>query len=256
MFSFFSFIVGSQAYVLSKGNSNSSESATRQDRQGRNATLPFHHPDQANPIARRDDGIAIIAAQPHYRSLIPPSEQHHQRPVPRRPRIAEEDECPVCHRELPSRTLSNFETLRESHIGDCIASAMRSTTPQAPGPIASSARPNVQASASSSAAPTAPVPSTPEARMAAREEAHAAIVLGASRQQASPTRRSGVVQYKATEKDCIDDAECTICMEEYEVGVDMGRLECFCRFHLHCIRGWFVEHPGMCPVHQHDGGIF
>jgi hypothetical protein len=30
----------------------------------------------------------------------------------------------------------------------------------------------------------------------------------------------------------------------------MGRLECFCRFHLHCIREWFVNHYGQCPVHH------
>jgi hypothetical protein len=63
-----------------------------------------------------------------------------------------------------------------------------------------------------------------------------------------------VFPYKATEKDCVDDAECTVCFEEFEVGVDMGRLECFCRFHLSCIQRWFETRPGQCPVHQHDGG--
>lgn len=57
--------------------------------------------------------------------------------------------------------------------------------------------------------------------------------------------------YKATEKDCVDSAECTICLEEFEVGVDMGRLECLCRFHRRCIDAWFKGHPGMCPIHQH-----
>ena len=58
--------------------------------------------------------------------------------------------------------------------------------------------------------------------------------------------------YKATEKDCVDSAECTICLEEFEVGVQMARLECLCRFHRQCISAWFVNHPGRCPVHQHD----
>lgn len=88
--------------------------------------------------------------------------------------------------------------------------------------------------------------------MAARERAHAAVVLASS--STSPVRRTGVFPYKATEKDCIDDAECTICLEEFEVGEDMGRLECFCRFHLKCIREWFVNRPGQCPVHQHGAG--
>jgi hypothetical protein len=59
--------------------------------------------------------------------------------------------------------------------------------------------------------------------------------------------------YRASEKDCVDDAECTICLEEFEVGASMSRLECFCRFHKKCIQDWFVDHPGRCPVHQHDG---
>lgn len=59
--------------------------------------------------------------------------------------------------------------------------------------------------------------------------------------------------YRATEKDCVDSAECTICLEEFEVGVDMARLECLCRFHRRCIMAWFERHPGQCPMHQHDG---
>lgn len=92
--------------------------------------------------------------------------------------------------------------------------------------------------------------------MAAREQAHAAVVFGHS-QPTSPgpsQRRTGVFPYQATEKDCVDDAECTICLEEFEVAVEMGRLECFCRFHLRCIRQWFENHPGQCPVHQHGAG--
>lgn len=90
--------------------------------------------------------------------------------------------------------------------------------------------------------------------MAAREQAHAAIVLAASRTPPPDNaRQTRLFPYKATEKDCVDDAECTICLEEFEVGAEMARLECFCRFHLHCIRGWWVDHHGRCPVHQHDG---
>ncbi len=131
-------------------------------------------------------------AQP--RSLLPP---------PHAPQISEEDECPVCHRELPQRTLPNFESLREAHITVCITTHSSSTT--AGGSSAS-----------------------------------------------SPPRRTGMFPYLATEKDCVDSAECTICLEEFEVGVAMARLECLCRFHRTCIKAWFVNHPGCCPVHQHD----
>jgi hypothetical protein len=66
-------------------------------------------------------------------------------------------------------------------------------------------------------------------------------------------RRTGMYVYPATEKDCVDDAECTICLEEFTVGIPMARLECLCRFHKSCISAWFINHPGRCPVHQHDG---
>lgn len=135
-----------------------------------------------------------------------------RRPLPPPPQIAEEDECPICHRELPSRELPEFETLREQHITGCIVEHSRYGSPR-----------NATATTNdSSPAPVAP-------------------------------RRSGMYTYKATEKDCVDDAECTICLEEFEAGVGMARLECLCRFHYKCISLWFVNHPGRCPVHQHDG---
>ncbi|KAL6356405.1 hypothetical protein LRP88_10001 [Fusarium phalaenopsidis] len=106
-----------------------------------------------------------------------------QRALPPTPQIAEEDECPICHRELPSQSLPNFEALRESHITSCIQNHSTYGTPRGEG-----------------GAPPAP-------------------------------RRTGMYTYLATEKDCIDDAECTICLEEFTVGVPMARLE----------------------LHQHDG---
>jgi RING finger family protein len=134
-------------------------------------------------------------------------------PPPPPPQLDEEDECPVCHRELPSRTLPNFEAVRETHITSCIM-------------------------------------------------AHSAYVPGGTPTQgddatpgAAPPftmRLSGIFPYIATEKDCVDSAECTICLEEFEEGVEMARLECLCRFHLHCIKRWFKNHQGRCPVHQHD----
>lgn len=202
--------------------------------------------------------------------------------LPPRPRLAdrrripEEDECWICHLELPSRTLHNFEKLRESHVESCIAAAMGGSSPTptpavaspVPPPhrprapsvrVSSSSTPQAQASSSSAAVPV-PLSNTPEARearMRAREEAHAAVVFAQSQPSSSspgPVRRTGVFPYQATEKDCVDDAECTICLEEFEPGVEMGRLECFCRFHLRCIRQWFEKHPGQCPVHQHGAG--
>ncbi|KAI0890673.1 FYVE-domain-containing protein [Annulohypoxylon maeteangense] len=141
------------------------------------------------------------------------------RPLPPPPQIPEEDECPICHRELPSRELSNFEARRESHIESCIvahsAYSPGSRSGSGPGSVGSS------------------MPGS-----------HGVPPLTA--------RRTGMFPYLATEKDCVDSAECTICLEEFEVGVPMARLECLCRFHRSCITAWFVDHPGRCPVHQHD----
>lgn len=133
-------------------------------------------------------------------------------PPPPQPQIAEEDECPVCHRELPPRTLANFEVLRESHINACIASHSRYGGGVAGG-------------GGSGELPLPPM----------------------------SQRRTGMFPYTATEKDCVDSAECTICLEEFEVGVAMARLECLCRFHRRCIAAWWERHPGRCPMHQHDG---
>ena len=52
-----------------------------------------------------------------------------------------------------------------------------------------------------------------------------------------------MVVYLATEKDCVGEggegeAECVICFEEFEVGDEMGRLECLCKFHK-------VGHPSL-----------
>ncbi|KAI3343210.1 hypothetical protein F4824DRAFT_444851 [Ustulina deusta] len=139
------------------------------------------------------------------------------RPLPRtpmpEPEIPEEDACPVCHRELPSRALTNYEVLRETHINNCIASHSNYGGSRV---VAATGLGNH---------------GTPPPRT---------------------TRRTRMFPYVATEKDCVNDAECTICLEEFKVGDEMARLECFCRFHRSCIDSWFVNHPGRCPIHQHD----
>jgi hypothetical protein len=207
---------------------------------------------------RTPRAVSGIYQRPHHDSSRSRDDNLQQRPLPRTPQIAEEDECPICHEELPSSALPDAEHLRELHISTCIenvlgrgseASPSQGTSANSPSQPSSQVLP--QGAASSTITISAPIANTPEARTAAREQAHAAVVLGRSSPTTSNFRRTGVFPYKATEKDCVDDAECTICLEEFVVGNDMGRLECFCRFHLHCIRGWFVHHYGQCPVHQH-----
>lgn len=67
-------------------------------------------------------------------------------------------------------------------------------------------------------------------------------------------RSRGMFPYIATEKDCVDsegrESECTICMEDFLPGEELGRLECLCKFHLKCIHGWWgIKGEGSCPIH-------
>ncbi len=158
-----------------------------------------HYPGASSAPRHRsllDIGSSTMSASSSSNS---PDPRHFHRILPQPPprlQISEEDECPVCHRELPPRSLPDLEAMREAHVVACVSAHTSST--------------------------------------------------------ASPPRRTGMFPYLATEKDCVDSAECTICLEEFEVGVPMARLECLCRFHRGCITAWFVNHPGRCPVHQHD----
>ncbi|KAK2030672.1 FYVE-domain-containing protein [Colletotrichum zoysiae] len=159
------------------------------------------YPGSSRYRSMLDVGPSSSSSAAQNRALPPPP-----------PQIAEEDECPVCHRELPSRSLPNFEAVRETHITSCIT-----------------------AHSTYSGTPTGEAPQNP-----------------AGTPPPLAVRRTGMFPYVATEKDCVDSAECTICLEEFEVGVPMARLECLCRFHRSCISAWFINHPGRCPVHQHD----
>ena len=168
---------------------------------------------------RSGGGSSSSAAPRSFNRRLPPLPA----PAPQ-PQIAEEDECPVCHRELPPRTLANFEALREAHITICITA--HSTYG---GAVPSSSTGDGGGGSGNSGDGTGGAPLPP-----------------------MPPRRTGMFPYVATEKDCVDSAECTICLEEFEVGVPMARLECLCRFHRTCIAAWWERHPGRCPMHQHD----
>ncbi|KAI1338640.1 FYVE-domain-containing protein [Xylariaceae sp. FL0016] len=135
-------------------------------------TPPAYYPSQSH------DTNSMVP-QRHFaaRDMIPHASSSRaamNRPLPPPPQIPEEDECPICHRELPSRSLPNFENLRESHIASCILSHSNYA-------LASSSRDGSHG--------------TPPPRTA---------------------RRTQMFPYLATEKDCVDSAECTICLEEFE----------------------------------------
>lgn len=161
------------------------------------------------------------SSRPSISSPVPTAARQ---PRPRR-EVKEEDECPVCGVELPPG-----EAVRESHVQQCIAERFSSTP-------SSSARPPPPLVDSTVPPPSGP--STPPAQ----------------RPRATSYRPRGMALYKATEKDCTTEdgepQECVICFEEFETGDEMGRMECLCKFHRHCIRAWWEKKGvGSCPTHQ------
>ena len=185
-------------------------------------------------------------------SVHPPQAIYHRPQLPEPtepsppPQLAEEDECPVCHLELPPKGDGGSETAREAHIAACIESHFAPTGSSAPSsrpapqtqqqparesphtsrPASSVLDPMFEgvAGPSSSAPPSAPGLPLPGLEAAP----------GPSRATAR-RRTTGMVAYHATEKDCLGEdgapQECVICFEEFEPGVEMGRLECLCKFH-------------------------
>jgi len=175
---------------------------------------------------------------------------HHQQspniafiPRPQRPRIPEEDMCPICRGLLPSKGTDGDETDRENHIMACISQHDTSASSSAPRQRTQAQSNSTQPTLSTSLpAPVAisssmPSSSTPPARVIPAQ----------------------MLRFTATEKDCIavsipgeeepQPQECSICMVEYEVGDHLARLECWCKFHEECIAEWFGR-KRECPVHK------
>ncbi|KXS95297.1 hypothetical protein AC578_5985 [Pseudocercospora eumusae] len=174
---------------------------------------PFTPPSFINPGSRAGD-----PRRPS-QGVMPLQVPEQSRP---RRQVREEDECPVCGEEMPPG-----DSVRERHIEDCIATRFSST------PTQSSVRP-------------APAPGTPERDSNTPE---------GSRPRATSFRPRGMYKSKATEKDCIgadgEPQECIICFEEFEEGDELGTMECWCKFHRDCIRGWWKKKgAGSCPTHR------
>ena len=170
---------------------------------------------------------------------LPPLPPH---PLPPRtqPQLREEDECPICHQALPPKGPSGSETEREAHVAECIAQHFSSSVPRASRPhpsvateaaVVASAAGATQSQNSSSSA------QRPHDRQGSEStEQGSSSTNNAFERMGSQRRRVvGMIKYLATEKDCIGEAgepaECVICFEEFEQGVEMGRLECLCKFH-------------------------
>jgi hypothetical protein len=158
------------------------------------------------------------------RAVPPPptTAPHTQHRRPRR-QIPEEDECPICGNELPPKRPGNDEVERTQHIEECIA--LHSASP-APAPLTQT---------TSASLPT----------QRTRGMSNAATG-GESSRMAHAAR--GMFTFTATEKDCVDaegeEEECVICFEEYEAGVRMARLVCWCKFHEVCMSIFFRRWDG------------
>ena len=172
-----------------------------------------------------------------------------RQPVPPRPQLREEDECPICHGALPLKGPDGSEVAREQHVAKCVESHFSSSSQSNNRSIPASA--TNAAVAASAATPSQAAGRPISHQQGALSEDHGLSILGQRRR-----RTTGMVVYNATEKDCVGlngegEAECVICFEEFTIGTEMGRLECLCKFHRKCIRQWWdTKGPGQCPVHQ------
>lgn len=180
-------------------------------------------------------------------------------PLPARaaaqPILREEDECPICHKGLPPRGPDGSEVAREAHVTACIESHFSSSTPQASRPPPSAA---TQAAVAASAAMPFSVGGRSVAHRAEGPQDRASV-------HAMPRRRTtGMVVYHASEKDCVGEdggaQECVICFDEFTVGVEMGRLECLCKFHKvrslrNCYQCGQDTHVNVCRSVYVNGGI-
>ena len=232
-------VARSRAQTFQSGPTNLSRNANPYNR---GPPPPF--PSVGVPSQRwspSTDSINALIREPHHSSAVPspvrPPQRYTQRtahdnvafpeppryqpsppagPPPQRPKrkVREEDECPVCGRELVP-----YELVRQTHIEHCIAQRLG----EAPSPSS-----------------TTFTSSTP---------------LGIS---TASYRPRGMALYYATEKDCTAEdgeaQECVICLEDFQPGDEMGRMECWCKFHRTCIRQWWdTKGTGACPTHQlHD----
>lgn len=151
----------------------------------------------------------------------------------------EQAECPVCGlRDPPFGPGDQVdEPAREAHIESCLGEhvATFSTPPPSRNPLdASSPTPSPRFPRSAGTGlGTSPLATIPITRARAGTASQAQRML----------------TYSATEKDCIDPEapgqafECVICLEDFEPGDTLARLECLCKFHRSCIRDWWESAP-------------
>jgi hypothetical protein len=144
-------------------------------------------------------------------------------PPPPRPNLREEDYCPICQAILPPARPDGNEEARDAHIENCIQISFYGSHPSTP--MTNAQRQQLAPRGTpGSQVPTSTLPSA-----------------GGSVFRSRRGTVGRMVTFLATEKDCVgedgeDVAECIICFEDIEVGVEMARLECLCKFHKVCLQ--------------------
>ncbi|KAL8676752.1 MAG: hypothetical protein Q9186_006753 [Xanthomendoza sp. 1 TL-2023] len=194
-----------------------------------------HHASASNIPSSRYRRLSDTLYSPHSPRPLPP-----QRP---QSQLREEDECPICHQALPPKGPGGSETPREAHVSECIEQHFSSSVPRAARPHPSVATEAAIVASTANTANTTPRQNGGSGNTQERRASESAMEASSSSssnnafQRMGSQRRRGVgmFKYSATEKDCIGEggepAECVICFEEFEQGVEMGRLECLCKFH-------------------------
>lgn len=171
-------------------------------------------------------------------------------------RVRTSELCPVCGDRLPPST-----TAIENHIDRCIARRLNQVDSNTPA-----SRPHPSENTPGSV--SLPSPSRTTSQSIHPRHTSEAATLGnphvpdrnapgsSTGSEVAPSRpflSSRMICFAATQIDTVgEDSECIICMEDFEEGMEMARLECLCKYHKKCIDGWFFKNPGRCPVHGQD----
>lgn len=198
-----------------------------------NSTTPTSHHHHSRSVSSRYRSPSYIPGPP---SLSPsphpghmPGPQSASLPSQRR-QIPEEDECPICGDELPPKGSDGTESARESHVQECISTHFSGGGSSRERPAATPVQPlsNIATPADVETSRASHSPSR-----ASPQTSGVSSAAGPSRPRRMTANR--MLVYRATEKDCVgedgEEQECVICFEEFKVGVEMGRLECLCKFH-------------------------
>lgn len=142
----------------------------------------------------------------------------------------EDNTCPICNIDFKILSPENDSTVIEQHIEDCIRRAERAQQHQ------HSPQDQTIPVSSESTETTTDTTNSNNDNHNNNEDRHC------------PTSRNRMLVYKIPQpKDKTvpinedDYEECPICFENMLPGEKVGRLECLCVFHYHCIKSWFVK---------------